>query len=196
MVADDAVGTATMTDPGAGPVVEARRVDMLTVSLKDASEGNDERARLIPAAMGAKPWASGLAWAATITEIAAGGLLVVGLFTRLWALSLMWVMGVAMWLTQIGPVVMSRVPDTGVLGFLPKPGIAGDNWQTLILQFVLFMVAFALLLLGPGRMSLDAWVFGTREPRPPKGRSPSPSRYDEPASRPRRPDHPGEISLD
>lgn len=196
--ADQAPDTAAVnTDAGEGPTVKARRVEMLTASLRDASQTTDERGRLIPAALGARQWARTLAWTAMLTEIIAGGLMVVGLFTRLGALGLMFVMGVAMWLTQIGPVVMSRTPGAGFLGFLPAPGFAGDGWQHLLLQFVLFMVAFAVLLMGAGRISLDAWVFG-RDDTPPSGdaRRRRTIVVEEGASRPRRPDHPGEIALD
>ncbi len=127
---------------------------------------------LWPDRLAQKPWPLALAWAATLTEIIAAALLVIGLFTRFSALGLASTMAVAMWLTQIGPAIQS---GNTVLGFLPNYALMSPDWQTLFLQFSLFAAAMALACMGAGAASLDAAIFG------------SPSASARPAPRPRKP---------
>lgn len=121
---------------------------------------------LWPDRLAQKPWPLALAWAATLTEIIAGALLVLGLFTRLSALGLASTMAVAMWLTEIGPAIQS---GTAQLGFLPGYAMMDPAWQHIMLQFSLFAAAMALVFLGAGAASLDAAIFGG-----PSSNSPSP----------------------
>lgn len=95
-----------------------------------------------------------LAWGAAITELAGGVAILIGLFTRLCALAIAVVMGVAMWLTQIGPAVAG---GGALLGFLPRHD-AFDiaAWQPLLWQFSLLGAALALLFAGAGAISLDS----------------------------------------
>lgn len=113
--------------------------------------------RLLPERLAHKPWPLYLAWAATLTEIIAAALLVIGLFTRLSALGLASIMAVAMWLTEIGPAIQA---GTAQFGFLPNYGMMDPAWQHLMLQFSLFASAMALFFLGAGAASLDAAIFG------------------------------------
>lgn len=198
---DDETDAAAITPP-ADPLlrVEARRVYGLAAMLKMSADGNDQRARLIPKSMGTDAWVKVLAWAAVCTELAAGAAMIVGLFTRLAAFGLVGNMCVAMWLTQIGPVVRART-DTGFLGFLPDPMMdspmwTSAGWNTMLWQLALIAMSAAILFMGPGRASLDAWVFGSgrREKPSRSSRSAAPASRAEPASRPRRPDYPGESS--
>ena len=99
------------------------------------------------------------AWATAITEIAAGLLLLIGLLTRISALSLMIVMLVAMWTTNIGPAALQSTD--AILGFIPH---AQDPWSpasynTLLWQFALVIMSLSVLLLGPGPLSLDRIFF-------------------------------------
>jgi len=110
-----------------------------------------------PAWAADSPTVVALAWVAALSEIVFGFFLLIGLLARLGALDLAFVMGVAMWLTQIGPAVQSG--DT-ILGFLPNYApFDGQAWQTLLLQFALFGAAISLFLLGPGEISIDALAF-------------------------------------
>lgn len=99
------------------------------------------------------------AWATAITEIAAGFFLLIGLFTRLSALSLMIVMLVAMWTTQIGPAALQS--SDAILGFIPN---VDDPWSPaaytkLLWQLALVIMSLSVLLLGPGPLSLDRIFF-------------------------------------
>jgi uncharacterized membrane protein YphA (DoxX/SURF4 family) len=100
-----------------------------------------------------------IAWLVLAAELGGGVLVALGLCTRLAALSLVGVMAGAMWLTQIGPAVAS---GHTVLGFLPDYPRYGMEWTTLLLQFVLFCMALALLFSGPGFMAADHALFGGR----------------------------------
>ncbi|MCK6477574.1 MAG: DoxX family membrane protein [Phycisphaerales bacterium] len=98
-----------------------------------------------------------LAWAATITELAAGVFVLIGFLTRLSAFSLACVMAVAMWLTQIGPAIASGAAK---LGFLPNlPSAFDPGYQTLLLQFILLCASLSLMFAGAGMLSLDRLLF-------------------------------------
>jgi uncharacterized membrane protein YphA (DoxX/SURF4 family) len=103
-------------------------------------------------------WPVTLAWTAAITELAAAVLILVGLLTRLSALSIAGVMLTAAWLTELGPAIQSG--DT-LLGFLPsRPLWDPGAWKTLLWQFSLAGAALALALAGPGAFSLDRAITG------------------------------------
>lgn len=111
---------------------------------------------LWPAALALGKWPVYMAWAATLTETIGGAALLVGFFTRFFALSISIVMLNALWLTQIGPAIQG---GKTTLGFLPAYPIVDERWTPLFLQFSLMMSAWALLFLGPGRASLDNLLF-------------------------------------
>lgn len=111
------------------------------------------------------------AWTAAISEVLGGSMILVGLLTRLWALSLAGTMATALWLTQIGPAIQS---GQTTLGFLPAyPAFSIELWKTPMWQFSLLMIALALVFSGPGAASLDATLArspsgGGDKPAPPK----------------------------
>jgi uncharacterized membrane protein YphA (DoxX/SURF4 family) len=163
--------SAGAPDPATSVVVQdvapvrARNLMGIALMIKNASvpvtraDGTTGIA-LVPAKAAEGQMPMYLAWAAAITELAAGVLVLIGLFTRLCALSLASVMAVAMWLTQIGPAVAA---GGAVLGFLP-PHAPFDipAWQPLMWQFSLLGASLALLFTGAGFMSLDGMLFTRR----------------------------------
>lgn len=116
---------------------------------------------LWPDRLSKRPWPVAFAWAATLTELIGGALLVIGLFTRLSALGISFTMLVAMWLTQIGPAIQV---GGATLGFLPAYKAFDPAWMPLMFQFSLFAAASAVLFLGAGPASLDAAIFGGPAP--------------------------------
>lgn len=115
---------------------------------------------LVPQKLGTPPWTVRLAWAAALTELIAGGLILIGLATRLSGFSLAMVMGVAMWLTVVGPAIQS---GNAWLGFLPAGGFAKPEvYQTWFFQLSMLAMGLALVFSGPGMLSLDRWIFGTK----------------------------------
>lgn len=121
---------------------------------------------LVPAFVGQGRTPVYLAWCAAITECLAGTLLLLGLLTRLGALSAVFVMGVAIWTTTIGPAAMGHTD--AFLGFIPA---AEDPWNpasyaNALWQLAVAAMALAVLLLGPGPLSLDRLIFAprTRDP--------------------------------
>lgn len=113
---------------------------------------------LVPQGLGQPPWPKYLAWAAAITELVAGAFLLIGILTRLSGLAIAGIMGVAMWLTQIGPAIQS---GNTWLGFLPVGNLYDmSSYQDLLFQLALLAMGMALVFSGSGMLSLDRWIFG------------------------------------
>jgi uncharacterized membrane protein YphA (DoxX/SURF4 family) len=92
------------------------------------------------------PWP--LAWIAALTELVGGALILVGLFSRIWALGLASVMAVAFYMTSLDKVI-----DHGLFNLPPA------DFSTLVVQVALFTLAFGVFLTGPGPFSLDRAIF-------------------------------------
>ncbi|MFG0274740.1 MAG: DoxX family membrane protein [Phycisphaerales bacterium] len=131
-----------------------RRLFGIALSLHDNTTSTDASSAILPGWMGAGARPRYLAWAAALTEFFGGAFILIGFFTRFWALGLACVMAMAMWMTQIGPVVAGGA--AGTFGFLPPvEGFASEAWQTLLLQFTLFCAAMSLTFSGPGPVAFD-----------------------------------------
>ncbi len=145
-----------------------QRVHGVTLVLSKAADpGLDAQSRPIPRTMptwvGADRWPIYLAWAAAVSEILAACMLLLGVLTRLGALLVAGIMLQAMWLTQIGPAVVGRVPS--YLGLLPS---AADPWdpaayQSLCFQVCCLVMALAVFFLGSGPVGLDRALFRSTE---------------------------------
>ena len=129
--AGDGGQTAT-TDPDS---IEARRVYGLAMMLS---------AEKVP-----YPVAS--AWLAAITELVGGGLLLVGLLSRIWALGLAVTMGMAFALTSC-PVLATTGPFD----------LALPDYLRTVSQLALGTLALMVLLTGPGAIAIDHGIFGRR----------------------------------
>lgn len=145
-------------------VVVSRRHTSITLLLYKAAQPDAQGRQLWPASLSSPGVLRTLAWMAPLTEFAGGFLVLVGFLTRLSAISLAGTMVVAMLLTTVGPAALS---GDAFLGFLPQPRLADSSawiaaWTPLLFQFTLLMAAFALTLSGPGALSLDRLVFGSR----------------------------------
>lgn len=158
--------------------VTARRVYGIALMLHAAANPrqNDDGKTPIPlwpafAAQGKIPVY--LAWAVALVELAGGGLLLVGLLTRLAAVGIAGTMLGAVWLSEIGPAIQN---GTTILGFIPEhPGaydvaLAPAGYVTLLWQLGLLAMALAVALLGPGGLSLD----GAMGKKPASGPKPAP----------------------
>lgn len=130
-------------------------------TLADDESGTLEAQRpmaLWPAAIGTPPWPQRIAWAAALTELVAGLLLLIGLFTRLGGLSIAVVMGSALWLTEIGPAIQSGDTWLWVLPMYDPMNLS--TYTRPLYQLSLLVIGLALLFSGPGMLSLDRWIFG------------------------------------
>jgi uncharacterized membrane protein YphA (DoxX/SURF4 family) len=179
-----AAASAAIGAQGTDPVpplvrtVEVKRlhgITLLTARAANPPPGDDPsqpRMRLLPQQLGAKPWPVVLAWAACITELAAGLMVIFGLLTRPAAFALAYTMGVAMWLTVIGPAMQS---GNTVAGFLPAHDAFDVNaWRTPLWQFALLGASLALLFSGSGTLAFDRAIFG----RPLPALRPLPRQHD------------------
>ncbi len=153
-------GLVTAADYPEGGTV--RMVETLALLIDSAAnppldEQSNRADPIWPDAIGSGPWPRVLAWAVAITEVTAGLFILIGLLTRLSALSLFGVMLGAMWLTEIGPAMQQSATT---LGFLPDHALHDFGaWRPLWMQFSLAMSALALMFLGAGPVSLDRAIF-------------------------------------
>lgn len=131
---------APTVDPGADAPLEIRNVLRLAVML----DSND------------LPMPVVLAWVAAVVELVGGGLLAIGLLSRIWALGLVVAMGVAFALTSLEPVLA-----TGPFG------LGLDVYTKAVAQLALGTLAFGVLLTGPGAVSIDHGIFGVGSRRDP-----------------------------
>lgn len=143
--------------------IRVARLYGLALMLHDSAQPNDREGKphsfpLSPSIVATGAWPVWLAWAAALSELIGGLLVLFGLFTRLAALSLAGVMLVAIWLTQIGPAIQS---GSATLGFLPPhPAFDVSAWQTLLWQFSLLGAAASLFFAGAGGLSMDRAISG------------------------------------
>jgi len=150
------------------PDTNLQRLFGVSVLVADASRPRTDadgtvHGALLPAFMGKGQTPKYLGWAAAIAEVFAGGFLLIGFLTRISAIVAGGVLGMAIWLTQIGPAIMGHHPS--LLGFLPAPSATQsvfdiDIYATLAWQSALLACAIALLLSGAGALSLDRLLFG------------------------------------
>ncbi len=147
------------------PVMVKRYYGLVLLMHGASKDPEPGKVRLVPEAIGQ----SGLALrllglGAAVTELVGGGLIVIGLLSRLWALGFIGTMLVAAWLTQIGPAIGD---PNAFLGFLPDLKYDEATWSseganTFLFQAATFGCAFAVLFLGPGAVSVDRLLFGGR----------------------------------
>lgn len=135
---------ATVDDDGGAPAdaasIEARRVYGLAAMLASHDV----------------PYPVASAWLAAIVELVGGGLLLVGLLSRIWAIGLAAAMGTAFALTSCD-VICSAGPFV-----LPLP-----DYLRAASQLALGTLALTVLLSGPGAVSIDHGIFGRRTNTPP-----------------------------
>ncbi|MFG0326919.1 MAG: DoxX family protein [Phycisphaerales bacterium JB037] len=162
---NDYAGAASITlvaqdDADAGPW-KLRRVEGLAMFIYAATMPVEEwnGKRLLPAELGKKGLPRYMAWAVMLTELAAGGFILIGFLTRIWGLALAVVMGTALYMTAIGPAILS---GNNHLGFLPDYEVFDSNaWSKPLWQFALMMIGFAIMFAGAGAASIDRMLFGS-----------------------------------
>ncbi|MAD18608.1 MAG: hypothetical protein CMJ52_00070 [Planctomycetaceae bacterium] len=95
------------------------------------------------------PYPVAQAWLAAITELVGGGFLLIGFFSRIWAVGLSTAMGFAFALTTL-PILKTVGPlDLEVATFTKAAA-----------QVALFTLSLGIVFTGPGGLSIDQAVFG------------------------------------
>lgn len=144
--------------------VEVKRWHGVALALHEG-QMNAQGRRLVPAPIATngsvlRVLALSVSW----IELIGGCALVIGAMTRMFALLGLSVVGGAMWLTQIGPALGAKDALLGVLPSprLADPALATTAWAPFLLQLLTAACCFALVLLGPGRLSADHWFWGDK----------------------------------
>lgn len=106
-------------------------------------------------------YAKVIAMCVALTEMVGGLLLLIGLFSRLWAFALMCAMGMAFYFHTMGFMVDVGNP----LNYAKMDNLDQFNHLTRHLSF--FVLAMLVMLAGPGPLSLDRLLF-RREPAEPE----------------------------
>lgn len=121
--------------------VDAMNVEGITVMLHDVGH----------------PYPRLFAWAAMLTETLGAGLLLIGLFSRVWGLGLAIAMGYAFALTTL-PAIQAHVNASA--GFLAAFAATDRSVQTgAFFQLMLLIAAWCIFIGGPGAVSLDRLIF-------------------------------------
>ena len=140
---------------------EVRRVYQLALLVHASANPDEGKMPLWPDAIAGGKLPVYTAWAAAVSELVFGAAILLGFFGRLSSLPIAGTMLAAMWLTQIGPAVQS---GDALLGFLPQGvfeiGPGGYIYAMILWQLALFVMALAVLLIGPGAVSIDRMLFG------------------------------------
>ena len=139
--AADGEGSASASDSTEDPATESmeapleiRNVLRLALTLDDAGA----------------PRPVVMAWIAALVELVGGGLLVIGLLSRAWALGLLIVMGVAFALTSLEPITT-----------LGPFGLGRPEYLKAVAQISLGALALGVVLTGPGAVAIDHAIFGS-----------------------------------
>ncbi|GEM_PF-899070 len=121
--------------------VDAKKVEGITVMLHDVGH----------------PYPRIFAWIAMLTETVGAGLLLIGLFSRVWGLGLAVAMGYAFKLSTLPQIQSHMSAATGFLGALSE---LDYFWQLVAFyQLMLFIAAWCIFIGGPGAVSLDRLIF-------------------------------------
>jgi len=140
------------------PSVRAESEDVRPVSTRpeDAPESHDERRSLCRTALRLEdagvPRPMAVAWALAIVELAGGGILLLGLFTRLVSAPLVLIGAFELW-TGVWPLLDSPLPWKWTLG----------DSQMVAAWLAATLLPIPLLLGGPGKPSIDAMTGGGKK---------------------------------
>ncbi len=150
---------------GPAPLKKVYSLALLLDARSRAAPATDGKAQgaLWPSEWSKGMWPVYFAWAAGLTELLGGGLVLIGLLARLSGLSLAAVMLVAAWLTSVGPNL-----GAGFLGLAP-PWSSFADWTTFLFQVMLLCAALGVFFSGAGAASLDHWLFSREKPAGPRG---------------------------
>lgn len=124
----------------ANATVEAKRLHNVTVML--VQKGFQGRVPGI------------LAWSWALVELVGGTLLLVGLFSRIWALGLVVIIGSAFYASSF-----PLFADPGVFGIAADMTNNYGLFHQVYAQLGLLVLALCVMLAGPGPVSLDRLIF-------------------------------------
>jgi uncharacterized membrane protein YphA (DoxX/SURF4 family) len=173
---------AVLAEPGVTPSarftpedfrepMSTRRINGIALLVAKGSEpgiraDGTSKPRLVPGVLGKGHWPQTLAWAAGLTQVIGGGLLLVGLLTRVSALLNAFTMGVAIWLTQVGPAWQVGKTKWGLVPDLDPLALDGSGYAPLLWLLLLLAGALGVGLTGGGTLALDNILLKGAAPTP------------------------------
>lgn len=131
-----------------------RSLHRITLMLDAAASGDQPR---LPAFAG--EYAAWLAWIAALTEFLGGVMLLLGMLSRIWGLGLAIAMMTAFWLTTVP--AFAGLEATGAVSSTLAFAASLTDYNRAVAQVALFVLAFGLVLTGPGPLSVDAILFAS-----------------------------------
>jgi uncharacterized membrane protein YphA (DoxX/SURF4 family) len=153
--ADEVVAPATPEDAEPLPAAASvRSLHRITLMLHAAASGDTPR---LPAFAG--DYAAWLAWIAALTEFLGGVMLLLGMLSRVWGLGLAIAMGTAFWLTTVP--AFAGLEASGAVASTLAFAASLTDYNRAVAQLALFVLAFGLVLTGPGPLSVDAILFAS-----------------------------------
>lgn len=151
-----------------GTTQQSRRWVLVSLTALDAAQPVDDgdpatpdRSVLPPSVANGGLWVKVSSIAFALIVAFGGWAVAIGFFTRVWAFLLALCTALSLWVLELGPAWAAH---EGVLGFMPDPQIVDPEsatviWMRLMLHLVVLLTSLALLILGPGKLSLDALMF-------------------------------------
>lgn len=108
---------------------------------------------------GFEGWSEPVAWGAAVVQLLGGVLILVGLLTRLWAFLMAAMLGASFWLTS--------VQGSGMFDQNPFDWAAnGAAFQEMFFTLAMFVLAFGVLMTGPGMLALDKLLWPSQKAAP------------------------------
>lgn len=137
-----------VAEPGVQYEVRAKAAEHITIMLSRAGH----------------PYPQIFAWVAVFTETIGAGLLLIGLFSRVWGLGLAVAMGYAFALATLPEIQDAMGPGPGgLIAFLQALRAVDPSVQSgAFFQLMLFLAAWCIFIGGPGASSLDYLLFRSR----------------------------------
>ncbi|MCC6909905.1 MAG: DoxX family membrane protein [Phycisphaerales bacterium] len=137
-----------VAEPGVQYEVDAKTAEHITIMLSRAGH----------------PYPRIFAWIAVFTETIGAGLLLIGLFSRVWGLGLAVAMSYAFALATLPAIQNAMGPGSGgLVAFLQALRSLDPSAQSgAFFQLMLFLAAWCIFIGGPGASSLDYLLFRSR----------------------------------
>ena len=109
---------------------------------------------------GFEGWSEPVAWGAAVVQLLGGALIFVGLLTRVWAFLMAIMLGASFWFISVQSAAMF---DLNPFDWAAD----GAAFQGMFFTLAMFVLAFGVLLTGPGMLAVDTLLWPGKAASPP-----------------------------